>query len=250
LLNLAVNARDAMPEGGKIVIAARQEHLAQARDGLEPGDYVCVSVVDRGEGMSEETLTRAMEPFFTTKGIGKGTGLGLSMVQGFAQQCGGALLLKSKPGEGTTAEIWLRTSAEVEPKPLDPAADILPDIGRLRILAVDDDALVLTNTAEMLEELGHEVFQAGSGAQALRVLAEQPGFDIVLTDYAMPAMTGAQLADAIEKDRPGLPVLMVSGYAELPPGAVAHLPKLAKPFREDELARALADATAKRRAES
>ena len=251
LLNLAVNARDAMPDGGKIVVAARQEQIAPpGRDGLDPGDYVCLSVVDRGEGMDEETLTRAMEPFFTTKGVGKGTGLGLSMVQGFARQCGGALLLKSKPGQGTTAELWLRISADqAELKPAEAAAPI-PDIGRLRILAVDDDALVLTNTAEMLEELGHEVFQAGSGAQALRVLAEQPGFDIVLTDYAMPAMTGAQLADAIEKDRPGLPVLMVSGYAELPPGAVAHLPKLAKPFREDELARALADATAKRRAES
>jgi PAS domain S-box-containing protein len=248
LLNLAVNARDAMPEGGKIVIAARQERIAPpGRDGLEPGDYVCISVVDRGEGMSEETLTRAMEPFFTTKGVGKGTGLGLSMVQGFAQQCGGALLLKSKPGEGTTAEVWLRMSADQgEPAPVEAEA-AAPDIGRLRIIAVDDDSLVLTNTAEMLEELGHEVFQAGSGAQALRLLAEQAEVDLVLTDYAMPTMTGAQLADAIEQDRPGLPVLMVSGYAELPPGAVAHLPKLAKPFREGELAKALADATAKLR---
>jgi PAS domain S-box-containing protein len=250
LLNLAVNARDAMPDGGKIVIAARQERIAPpGRDGLEPGDYVCVAVVDRGEGMSEETLARAMEPFFTTKGVGKGTGLGLSMVQGFAQQCGGALLLESKPGEGTAAEIWLRISTETETKPADPAAGALPDIGRLRILAVDDDALVLTNTAEMLEELGHEVLQAASGAHALRLLAEQDKVDLVLTDYAMPAMTGAQLADAIEQHSPGLPVLMVSGYAELPPGAVAHLPKLAKPFREDELARALADATVGRRAE-
>ncbi len=249
LLNLAVNARDAMPDGGKIVIAARQEQVAPpGRDGLEPGDYVCISVVDRGEGMDEETLARAMEPFFTTKGVGKGTGLGLSMVQGFAQQCGGALLLKSKPGEGTTVDLWLRASVEPE-EAKSQTIQILPDIGRLRILAVDDDSLVLTNTAEMLEELGHEVIQAESGAHALRLLAEQGTVDLVLTDYAMPAMTGAQLADAIEQDRPGLPILMVSGYAELPPGAVAHLPKLAKPFREDELARALADATARLRAD-
>ena len=235
-----------MPEGGKIVIAARQERIAPpGRDGLEPGDYVCVAVVDRGEGMDEETLARATEPFYTTKGVGKGTGLGLSMVQGFAEQCGGALCSRASPARAPPPKSGCGSRPSRSRKPADEAADALPDIGRLRILAVDDDALVLTNTAEMLEELGHEVFQAGSGAQALRILAEQDGFNLVLTDYAMPAMTGAQLADAVERDRPGLPVLMVSGYAELPPGAVAHLPRLAKPFREDELARALAGATAR-----
>jgi PAS domain S-box-containing protein len=250
LLNLAVNARDAMPDGGRIVVGARQDGIAApGRDGLEPGDYVCLSVTDRGEGMDEETLARAMEPFFTTKGIGKGTGLGLSMVQGFAQQCGGALVLRSVKGEGTTAELWLPI-AEVQTVAIESEseAEPIPDTGRLTILAVDDDALVLTNTAAMLEELGHDVLQAASGRQAIEILGEE-AVDLVLTDYAMPGMTGTQLAEAIERDRPGLPVLMVSGYAELPPGAADHLPKLGKPFREEQLARALADATAARRAE-
>jgi len=241
ILNLAVNARDAMPEGGSIVIAAREERVAEGgAHGLAPGRYICLSVTDDGEGMDEETLARAMEPFFTTKGVGKGTGLGLSVVHGFAEQCGGKLVLRSVIGEGTTAELWMPASKhggdETEPVATPPIR--ARQSSSLLILAVDDDALVLINTAAQLEELGHRVLQAGSGRDALSILAKQP-VDLLLTDYAMPGMTGSQLADAALAACPDLPVLLVSGYAELPPGVASALPKLAKPFREDELSRAI-----------
>jgi len=241
ILNLAVNARDAMPEGGAIVIAARDEHVGEDdHRGILPGRYVCLSVTDDGEGMDEETLSRAMEPFFTTKGVGKGTGLGLSMVHGFAEQCGGKLALSSVVGKGTTAEIWMPASKAGgdEPEPAAAPPIRAQESSSLLILAVDDDALVLINTAALLEELGHRVLQAGSGRDALSILAKQP-VDLLLTDYAMPGMTGSQLADAALAACPHLPVLLVSGYAELPPGVAGALPKLAKPFREDELSRAI-----------
>ncbi len=245
LLNLTVNARDAMPDGGTIVIGARQEKVeVQNPAGLAVGDYICLFVKDDGGGMDEHVLARAMEPFFTTKGIGKGTGLGLSMVHGLAEQCGGKLQLKSSRGKGTTAEIWLSAyqAPAIAAGPPKPAP--LPSIATpLVILAVDDDDLVLTNTAAMLEELGHEVLQASSGKQALQILAHKE-VDLVLTDYAMPEVTGAQLADAIQAGWPGVPIVMVSGYAELPPGLAADLPRLSKPFREDQLALSISVAIA------
>jgi PAS domain S-box-containing protein len=197
LLNLCVNARDAMPDGGSIHIAARaQKMTAGNAPGLRPGPYVCLSVSDTGEGMSPETLARASEPFFTTKGVGKGTGLGLSMVHGMSEQMGGRLMLRSQPDQGTTAEIWLpgvegEMPAETE-TPKDAAPDAAP--GRMRVLAVDDDRLVLFNTTAMLEDLGHEVVEAGSGDEALTRL-EKSRFDLVITDQAMPRMTGLQLLD-------------------------------------------------------
>jgi len=168
LLNLTVNARDAMPEGGTITISARAE--ADHSTASPSGRFVCLSVIDTGIGMDEPTLARAVEPFFTTKGVGKGTGLGLSMVHGLAEQCGGRLVLKSQKGQGTTAELRLPV-AEVESDSVtERAAEDGGPVAPLRIMVVDDDSLVLTNTAAMLEDLGHEVIEATSGEQALRVL--------------------------------------------------------------------------------
>ncbi|MDX3909679.1 MAG: PAS domain S-box protein [Sphingobium sp.] len=250
ILNLAVNARDAMPDGGSIVIAAREEVVRQqVASQLSPGRYICLSVTDEGEGMDSDTLTRAMEPFFTTKDVGKGTGLGLSMVHGFAEQCGGRLLLRSRPGEGTTAELWIPVAGDgaEQAAPLAQAIDGVAACGSLRVLAVDDDLLVLTNTSAMLEDLGHHVVQASCGSDALAVLGEQQ-VDLLLTDFAMPGMTGLQLAEAAQKLRPDLPVLLVSGYAEPPPEGAKVLLKLGKPFRAQELSRAIEDVLADRRA--
>lgn len=244
LLNLCVNARDAMAEGGTILISAREEHINQSQKaGLAPGHYVCLSITDSGEGMDEETLARATEPFFTTKGVGKGTGLGLSMVHGMMEQIGGRLVLKSRKEAGTTAELWL------------PVVTAASDLARgqivlseetiaaapLRILAVDDDALVLLNTAAILEELGHTVAEAYSASAALNLLEEEP-FDLVITDHAMPKMTGLQLSDAIKDKWPDIPVIIVTGYAELP--GVRGLKILSKPFTEHELASAIASTSA------
>jgi PAS domain S-box-containing protein len=247
LLNLVVNARDAMAGAGRIVITARAQTLSPdlAMEGaLKPGDYVCLCVTDTGEGMDTETLKRATEPFFTTKGVGKGTGLGLSMVHGLAEQSGGALRLYSQQGKGTTAEIWLpaltrgavAASARPASAPLAPAA-------AMTILAVDDDVLVLMNTVDMLEDMGHRVASAGSGLEALRLLEEGMAFDLVITDHAMPQMTGAQLAQEIARRRPEMKVLLATGYAELPKDADAGLPLLSKPFTQAELAAALARLT-------
>jgi len=171
ILNLAVNARDAMEAGGEIIIGTREYRIERDDGHLEPGDYVCISVIDNGNGMDEETVRRATEPFFTTKGVGRGTGLGLSMVHGLAEQSGGRFNLKSKPGAGTTAELWLPV-AQAEPQVAEAVKVTLPsapDYGSLSILAVDDDALVLTNTAAMLEDLGHTVQRASSAKAALEI---------------------------------------------------------------------------------
>jgi CheY-like chemotaxis protein len=202
-------------------------------------------VIDVGEGMDAETLARAVEPFFTTKGTGKGTGLGLSMVQGMAAQLGGRLVLHSRPGEGTTASIWLPVANE-PPRPARPAPEPVPDaVPGLAILAVDDDPLVLMNTVAILEDLGHRVVQANSARKALAIIDGGRDVDLVITDQAMPAMTGLQLVAAIREERPGLPAILATGYAELPPGAAAEFVKLDKPFREADLERAIAVAMAK-----
>ena len=246
ILNLAVNARDAMPKGGTIVIAAREANVAATPE-LKAGRYVCLSVADEGHGMDEATRERALEPFFTTKGVGKGTGLGLSMVHGMIQQSGGRLVLKSRKGEGTTAELWLPVAAAA-PHHVQEAADPPPAIdgreGPLVILAVDDDALVLLNTSAMLEDLGHTVLEATSGKSALEIMQREAGIDLVITDQAMPNMTGSDLAAAIRAERPLLPIILATGFAELPPGADEGLPKLSKPFRQHQLADAIARAVA------
>ncbi|HSI42178.1 MAG TPA: PAS domain S-box protein [Xanthobacteraceae bacterium] len=245
VLNLAVNARDAMPSGGTILIGAREETVAGDHPTkLPPGRYVALAVTDTGEGMNEATLARAVEPFFTTKGIGKGTGLGLSMVHGIAEQSGGRLVLKSRPGQGTSAEIWLpvvdsgpdRCDA---PSPRDTPAEAAPL--RLKVLAVDDDPLVLMNTAAMLEELGHAVLEASSAKEALVILQADDGIDLIVTDQAMPHMTGTELAEAARRWRPDLPIVIATGYAELPGGIASRHPKLAKPFTERDLATIIAE---------
>lgn len=247
LLNLATNARDAVSEGGTIIIAARElDAVAAGAPGLPAGRYLCLSVTDKGEGMDEQTLTRAREPFFTTKGVGKGTGLGLSMVHGMAEQLGGRLVLKSEKGRGTTAEIWLPVAESVVEAVRQPAPAAKPAEGHapsLRVLAVDDDALVLMNTAALLEDLGHEVVEASSGQQALDALRQGKPFDLVITDHAMPQMTGAQLFEVIKREWPGLPVVLATGYAELPGGADPALRRLPKPFWQSDLSRVIAEAT-------
>jgi PAS domain S-box-containing protein len=243
LLNLTVNARDAMPDGGRIVIATREETL-RAGDGsrLKPGSYICLTVTDTGSGMDEVTLRRAMEPFFTTKGLGKGTGLGLSMVHGVAEQSGGWFTLRSQKGEGTTAELWLPVAAgqaQAVGLAQRPAGDATADKRPLVVVAVDDDGLVLTNTIAMLDDLGHTAIAASSGPEALDILRQQGSVDLVITDYAMPRMTGLQLADAIKKEWPELPVIVATGFAEMEPETELNLPKLAKPFTEAQLAKEL-----------
>jgi len=242
VLNLAVNARDAIAAGGIISIAAREEN---AVDGLAAGRYVALSVSDTGCGMDEETLTHAQEPFFTTKGVGKGTGLGLSMVKGLAEQSGGALLLKSRIGEGTTAEIWLPASREervVLPHAAEPPRSVSRSSRPVAVLAVDDDLLVLDNIVAMLDDLGHAVIEARSGEEAVQLLRQTPKIDIVMTDYAMPGMNGLQLAEAVAVERPGTPVVICTGYAEFPDFMRPHLPRISKPFDQTALAAAIEEA--------
>jgi PAS domain S-box-containing protein len=242
LLNLVVNARDAMPDGGSVIIAAQSLQITKdAVPGLNKGRYVCLSVQDHGEGMDAERLANATTPFFTTKGIGKGTGLGLPMVQGLMAQSGGKLVLKSVEGEGTTAELWLPEAEQtVEAKPEPAAEEPAPAIRPLKVLAVDDDPLVLMNTVLMLEDLGHSVTEAHSGDEALRILQSSPDIDVVITDHAMPGMTGVQLSRQIAASWPGIKVVLATGYAELPSGSGSELLRLPKPFTQAQLAAILA----------
>jgi len=246
LLNLVVNARDAMTEGGSIAITA-QEHSVRKDNShsLDSGDYVALCVVDDGAGMDADTLSRAMEPFFTTKGVGKGTGLGLSMVHGLAQQLGGRLVLESEPGRGTTAALWLPAAEPTESESRSPEEPEAPRHTRpLIVLAVDDDSLVLMNTVALLEDLGHTVLEAQSGTEALDIFRREPAIDLVITDQAMPQMTGVQFAEIAQAERPAVPFILATGYGELPQAANGVLHKLGKPFRQEDLARAVAAAVA------
>ncbi len=237
LLNLAVNARDAMPLGGLLTLVLREQQLDDPNAlKLAPGRYAVLSVIDQGEGMDAETLRRALEPFFTTKGVGKGTGLGLSMVHGLAQQLGGLLDLKSVPGEGTTADLWIPLYQGTGPVMAAMPAQLPADARRpkLAILAVDDDALVLLNTVDMLEDLGDDVTRAFSGAEALAILESDQPFDLMITDHGMPGMSGSELIEQARLLRPRLRIVLATGYAELPPGAPS-VPRLAKPYTQAQL---------------
>ena len=242
LLNLAVNARDAMPGGGALLIAAKACSVAEGDvPDLNPGRYIRLSVTDEGEGMDAETLEKAATPFFTTKGMGKGTGLGLPMVAGLMGQSGGKLVLESIKGKGTTAVLWLPQAEPSNlPTDLPTEAKAAKDVRPLRILAVDDDPLVLINTLIMLEDLGHTPIEANSGEDALRILRSGSQVDLVITDHAMPRMSGSQLAAKIHEERPGLRIVLATGYAELPEGSDRNLPRLAKPFSQNELASVIA----------
>jgi CheY-like chemotaxis protein len=242
LLNLMVNARDAMPQGGSIVVAGRPEAVGKGQR-LRPGSYVCLSVTDTGEGMDEATLAKARDPFFTTKEVGKGTGLGLPMVHGLAQESAGALVLKSRIGQGTTAELWFpvaEKSSSATTVDKAPVARIANASRKLTVLVVDDDPLVLTNMAAMLEDLGHTVHEASSAREALTILRRESAIELVLTDQAMPQVTGVELIAEIKSRWPELPVILATGFAELPPGIdPLQQVTLAKPFLQYDLERAV-----------
>lgn len=238
LLNLAVNARDAMPGGGAIVVSSEETMVKKGDGTLKPGRYVVLAIKDEGEGMDEETLGRATEPFFTTKGVGKGTGLGLSMVHGLAEQTGGRFVLKSKPQEGTTAELWLPVAIDAAGPAPTPEEAAQSSFQPRRVLVVDDDALVLLNTATMTEDLGYEVMEASSGKEALEKLRTH-AFDLVITDYAMPQMNGGQLAAAITTEWPGIKVIIATGYSEMPEELRGKFERLGKPFWSHDLKSAI-----------
>ncbi len=253
LLNLVLNARDATDGQGFVTVAARETEVEPGDGRLPAGRYVCLSVRDTGVGMDAETLKRATEPFFTTKGIGKGTGLGLSMVHGLARQSGGALRLASKPGSGTTAEIWLPaapSSAEAPSPAVSPQSKKVPEMPRampsLRIMVVDDDPLILMNLVDMLEDLGHVATEASSGQQALEAMAGDR-YDVLITDHAMPRMTGLQLIEAVHAAYPATAVVLATGYVDLPEGGTAcEFGRLIKPYSQADLKEAL-DLAVKRR---
>jgi len=238
LLNLALNARDAMPQGGQLTLRGRMETVGAVNpQGLVPGRYVCVVVADTGAGMDEATLKRATEPFFTTKEPGKGTGLGLSMVHGFAAQSGGATRIASRLGHGTTVELWLPVAdGAVEREAAGPPMPT-PEAGRRgRVLLVDDDPLVIASTAAMLQDLGHSVVEATSAMTALTMLRNGTQVDLIVTDHAMPGVTGAELARLVRQSWPNLPVIVVTGYPEVPKGEDQGFTWLAKPFPREALA--------------
>jgi PAS domain S-box-containing protein len=240
LLNLSVNARDAMPDGGTLRITATEERAdTDLSTTLRAGRYIRLSVADSGVGMDEATRGRAIEPFFSTKGVGKGTGLGLSMAHGLASQLGGALTIQSRTGVGTNVELWLPvTSASVEGA--GPGAKVqMPMSAAGTALLVDDEELVRISTADMLVDLGYVVVEAGSAEEALDLIRDglRPG--VLVTDHLMSGMNGTDLAHAVRLEQPGVQILLVSGYAENE-GVAPDLPRLTKPFRKDELAASLA----------
>jgi PAS domain S-box-containing protein len=236
LLNLAVNARDAMGDGGTLTVSVKAERVGD-NSKLSPGTYVRLSVSDTGVGMDRETLAKAVEPFFSTKEVGKGTGLGLSMIHGLAAQLGGALDLASVVGVGTTVDVWLPVAGE-DAAVASPHSDAHIPKGAGVVLLVDDEDLIRATTAQMLVDLGFEVIEATSAKSGLVHLGD-PRVDLVVTDHLMPGMTGAEFASAVHARRPGLPILIISGYAELDDLAPG-LPRLTKPFRQSELATMLA----------
>jgi PAS domain S-box-containing protein len=253
LLNLTLNARDAMGDAGTIRISARRvSEMAAIPHDLPPGEYVAISVSDDGQGMDAATLARAAEPFFTTKGVGKGTGLGLSMVQGLTEQSGGRLSIHSEPGKGTTVTLVMPAAhGDVAPAITSAtdiaAAALAPAIGDMSrtVLLVDDDELVLSSAAAIIEDLGYRVIAVESGEAALRIIDSPAEIDVLMTDQAMPEMTGLQLARATAQKRPHLPVILASGFAEVETNSAQGCRRLPKPFRRAELADALASAVRK-----
>jgi signal transduction histidine kinase len=251
ILNLAINARDAMQVGGSLTVETGNVTLTQPPqrpEEPEPGDYVMVSVTDTGSGIPPEVLAKVFEPFFTTKEIGKGSGLGLSQVLGFAQQSGGGVCIESRDGEGTSVKVYLPRSKaapqreRTEPGPLDHRPMATPVDGRMpQLLVVDDDSAVREITCALLRELGYGVTEAGSGRQALDLLASGSAFDLLLIDYAMPGMNGGELAGVERDTDPGQKIVFITGYADF--AALAALGEdrvVQKPFRDGELAQQVA----------
>jgi signal transduction histidine kinase/ActR/RegA family two-component response regulator len=245
LLNVALNARDAMPNGGRVQVGAAPESVSGsgAELPLKPGDYVRISVTDTGVGMDDVTLAKATDPFFTTKGPGKGTGLGLSMVHGLAAQSGGLLRIDSKPDVGTKVELWLpraETTAVSLARSAERSSGSAPAVKPCRVLVVDDDLLVLTGTCALIDDLGHKAVEAHSAAEALTLLESGEEIDVVITDHAMPNMTGLQLAQQLKERYPCLPIILATGFAELPADpTMLKLVKLAKPCGQHDIAAAI-----------
>jgi len=246
LMNLIINARDAMPDGGTIAIAAENRSIARDPSvGLPAGDYVVLTVADSGCGISAELLEQVMEPFFTTKEVGKGTGLGLSMVYGFAKQSGGAFRIESEVEIGTRAEIWLPRAPAVAAANREKCPAAVRNAKPLRVLLVDDHDGVRTTTAALLADLGHSVIEASDGPEVLSVLGADSGCcDLLITDYAMPHLSGAEVIRQSRALRPGLPAVIITGYADAQ--SIANRPDnvqvLAKPFTSDQLNVAMAAA--------
>jgi signal transduction histidine kinase/CheY-like chemotaxis protein len=240
LLNLAVNASDAMSGGGSLRIEVGRRALADGEIAdLPAGSYVRAAVIDNGTGMDEATMQRAIEPFFTTKGPGEGTGLGLSMVHGLAAQSGGKLQLVSSPGEGTTAAIWLPVFEGAADPLSAPQADVPPQPRSAVILLVDDEELVRRATADMLREMGHEVVEAPSATAALKLLDERADIELIVTDYLMPGIRGNELIDKARQLRPAIKAVLITGYGRIAADQ-AGVARLAKPFRQSDLAREVA----------
>ena len=245
MMNLVINARDAMPNGGTITITVENRTL-EADDivPLPTGHYVVVTVLDAGCGIPAELMEKVLEPFFTTKEIGKGTGLGLSMVYGFAKQSGGTLRLHSKVGEGTRAELWLpRASAEAaSPAMGEPDSQELFSKPSLRVLLIDDHAEVRGTTAAMLKDLGHEAVEVASGPEAIELINNGDSrFDVLITDYAMPRQSGTEVVRLARQAHPELPAVIITGYADAEAigGRPTDVGLLMKPFTLAELSGAV-----------
>jgi PAS domain S-box-containing protein len=247
LMNLIINARDAMPEGGTVTVTSSNRSVGvDEESGLPAGDYVGLIVSDHGSGMAPDILKRVLEPFFTTKDLGKGTGLGLSMVYGFVEQSGGVIRIDSQPGEGTTVTIWLPRAPETAGEAEIVASDLspTPESPPLRILLVDDHPEVRATTAALLADIGHTIVEAPDGAKALQLLAAHRSFDLLITDYAMPNVSGSDVVAESRKSRPELAAILLTGYADpatLP--AMQRVTLLSKPFTPTEMNEAIWKAT-------
>ncbi len=258
VLNLSINARDAMPQGGVLTIEAANAHVGPPQGAAEPaagepaaGDYVAITVRDNGVGMTEEVLARAFEPFFTTKAPGAGSGLGLSQVYGTARQLGGGVRIDSAPGVGTCVTIYLPRASAMAPPPSPPS--IIPSAASPgAVLVVDDDAAVRTTTVEVLRDLGYDLREAGGGEEALDLLRRDNRIEVLLTDVVMPGMNGAELARRASSERPGLTILFMSGYADPQEitGALRRYRLVRKPFLPVHLAMQIEAALAERHAVS
>jgi CheY-like chemotaxis protein len=248
ILNLAINARDAMPAGGRLTIATKNVEKVPAKlsGDLAAGHYVAIAVSDTGTGMAPAVLARAFEPFFTTKEQGKGTGLGLAQLYGFAKQSGGTARIESREGEGTTVTIYLPKTEAACPSDEVPVLETKA-AERVRILIVDDDDDVRNIAAELVEEIGYDVEAAESGEAALRLLVPNR-FALVITDVAMPGLTGVDLARKIRSEMPDLPIIFASGYADVQTFGEELLQEdlLKKPYRIAELAARISAALAER----